>query len=246
MTINRFSKLRAITHIVVAAICTLVICVGCSSANETEAVANSEDTHLEAQADGQETKTSGSTSSWERIKIPNVGTMSIPPDMEVQDASYKAMKEELVGESSDTFIIQQRGLNEGSAEAQDTYARILVSYDQGEPGDYPERDYDVDAYSSADVAELDSYFEQEMRAQLERNGIGVIEWYPLEFTSLNGTPCLHMSYSRVGDAGETTQVDVYGIPCNDRFVRVTLSYRVSDADMWADDLDLALHSIEFE
>lgn len=55
-----------------------------------------------------------------------------------------------------------------------------------------------------------------------------------------------MSYSRVGDAGETTQVDVYGIPCNDRFVRVMLSYRVSDADMWADDLDLALHSIEFE
>lgn len=246
MTINRFSKLRAIAHIVVAAICTLAICVGCSSANETEAVANSEDTHLEAQADGQETETSGSTSSWERIKIPNVGTMSIPPDMEVQDASYKAMKEELVGESSDTFVIQQRGLNEGSAEAQDTYARILVSYDQGEPGDYPERDYDVDAYSSADVAELDSYFEQEMHAQLERNGIGVIEWYPLEFTSLNGAPCLHMSYSRIGDAGETTQVDVYGIPRNDRFVRVTLSYRVSDAGMWAEDLDLALHSIEFE
>ena len=121
-----------------------------------------------------------------------------------------------------------------------------MSYDQGEPGDYPERDYDVDAYSSADVAELDSYFEQEMRAQLASNGIGVIEWYPFEFTSLNGTPCLHMSYSRVGDAGETTQVDVYGIPCNDRFVRVTLSHRVSDADMWADDLDLALHSIQFE
>lgn len=237
---------RAIITPIIAIGCALALCTGCSSTSETDAAADSMEAYQEEQAESQDEEAPDPTANWERIEIPGVGSIQIPPSMEVQDGAYQAMKEAITGTSSDTFVIQQRGLNEGSSEAQDTYARILVSYDQGEWGDYRERDYDGDVYSNAEIAELDAYFEQEMRAQLERNGIGVIEWYPLEFTSLNGTPCLHMSYSRVGDAGETTQVDVYGIPRNDRFVRVTLSYRVSDASMWAEDLDLALHSIEFE
>lgn len=246
MALIQSSASRAIIAPIIAIGCALAICTGCSSTSETDAAADSMVAYQEEQAESQDEEAPDPTANWERVEIPGVGSIQIPPSMEVQDGAYQAMKEAITGTSSDTFVIQQRGLNEGSSEAQDTYARILVSYDRGEWGDYRERDYDGDVYSNAEIAELDAYFEQEMRAQLERNGIGVIEWYPLEFTSLNGTPCLHMSYSRVGDAGETTQVDVYGIPRNDRFVRVTLSYRVSDADMWAEDLDLALRSIEFE
>ncbi|WP_417062262.1 hypothetical protein [Enorma massiliensis] len=246
MALIQSSASRAIIAPIIAIGCALAICTGCSSTSGADTAADSKEAYLEEQTESQDEETTDPTANWERIEIPGVGSIQIPPSMEVQDGAYQAMKEALTGTSSDTFVIQQRGLNEDADVAYNTYARILVSYDQGERGDYRERDYDGDLYSSAEISELDAYFEQEMRAQLASNGIEVIEWYPFEFTSLNGTPCLHMSYSRVGDAGETTQVDVYGIPCNDRFVRVTLSYRVSDADMWADDLDLALHSIEFE
>lgn len=90
------------------------------------------------------------------------------------------MKEELTVTSSDTFIVQQRGLNEDLPEAQDTYARIMVSY------------------------------------------------------------------TRAGENGETTRVNVYAFPCNDRLVRMTISYRASDASMWSDGLELALSTFEFE
>ena len=50
--------------------------------------------------------------------------------MEVQSEEYRAMKEELTVTSSDTFIVQQHGLNEDLPEAQNTYARIMVSCTQ--------------------------------------------------------------------------------------------------------------------
>ena len=156
------------------------------------------------------------------------------------------MKEELTGTSSDTFIVQQRGLNEDLQEAQDTYARIMVSYTQGNPGDYREADFDPDNFTEDDMEELDAYFERETRAQLANGGIEIIDWYPLEFLHLNGTTCLLMNYSRAGEDGETTRVNTYAFPRNDRLVRVTISYRASDASMWSDDLELALSTLEFE
>lgn len=106
--------------------------------------------------------------------------MRTPTSMEVQSEEYRAMKEGLTGTSSGTFIVQQRGLNEGLAESQNTYTRIMVS-------------------------------------------------------------C-----TRAGEDGETTRVNVYAFPRNDRLVRMTISYRASDTSMWSDDLELALSTLEFE
>lgn len=106
--------------------------------------------------------------------------MRIPPSMKVQSEEYRAKKENLTGTSSDTFIVQQRGLNEDLPEAQDTYARIMVSY------------------------------------------------------------------SRAGEDSETTRVNVYASPRNDRLVRVTISYRASDASMWSENLKFTLSTLEFE
>lgn len=74
---------------------------------------------------------------WERIEIPGVGSIEIPDSMEVQDDEYQDAKEAVTGTDSDTFIIQQAGLNEGSDEAMNTYARIMISCDQGSSDDYP-------------------------------------------------------------------------------------------------------------
>lgn len=237
---------RALYGALSAAACTLLLCSGCSSpANEADTVANSTDAYLEEQA-GETEELADLTAGWELIAIPGIGTMRIPSSMEVQSEEYRALKEELTGASSDTFIVQQRGLNDGSEDAQHTYARIMVSCTQGNPGDYREADFDPDIYTDEDLEELDYYFEQETRSQLANGGIEIRDWSPLEFLHLNGTTCLHLSYSRAGDEGETTVVDVYAFPRNDRLVRVTLSYRASDSDMWKNDLETSLHTLEFE
>lgn len=132
--------------------CALALCTGCSSSSGVDTAADSKEAYLEEQAESQNEETPDPTANWERVEIPGVGSIQIPPSMEVQDGSYQAMKEALTGTSSDTFVIQQRGLNEDADDAYNTYARILVSYDQGEWGDYRERDYDGDLYSSAEIA----------------------------------------------------------------------------------------------
>lgn len=237
---------RMSCRIAVTAVCILLFLSGCSSStSDADAATDALSAYKEEQAELEE-EAADLTADWELVTIPDIGTMRIPPSMEVQSEEYRTMKEELISTSSDTFIVQQRGLNEGLPEAQNTYARIMVSYARGNPGDYREADFDPDNFTESDVEELDVYFERETRTQLANGGIEIIDWYPFEFLRLNGTTCLHMSYSRAGEDSETTRVNVYAFPRNDRLVRVTISYRASDASMWSDDLELALSTLEFE
>lgn len=136
MALIQSSASRAIIAPIIAIGCALAICTGCSSTSGADTAADSKEAYLEEQTESQDEETTDPTANWERIEIPGVGSIQIPPSMEVQDGAYQAMKEALTGTSSDTFVIQQRGLNEDADVAYNTYARILVSYDQGERGDY--------------------------------------------------------------------------------------------------------------
>lgn len=219
------TKMRPFLVALLAAAISLLMVCGCSSnTSEQEIAAN----------------------GWERVEIPGVGSIQIPDSMEVQSDEYRDAKEQITGTSSDTFIIQQEGLNEGADEAMGTYARIMISYDQGSSGDYPADEFEPGYYSDAEVSELDRAFEEAMRAQSSEAGIQILDWRPLEFTEINGRPCMHVDYTRVGDEGETTQVDMYAFPCDDRLVDVTVSYRVSDAAQWEPDLEEALNSLEID
>lgn len=88
----------------------------------------------------------------------------------------------------------------------------MVSYTQGNPGDYREADFDPANFSEDDMEELDAYFERETRMQLANVGIEIIDWYPLELFRLNGTTCLRMSYSRAGEDGRNARVNTYASP----------------------------------
>lgn len=183
---------------------------------------------------------------WERIEIPGVGSIEIPDSMEVQDDEYQDAKEAVTGTDSDTFIIQQAGLNEGSDEAMNTYARIMISCDQGSSDDYPPDEFAPGCLDDAEVSALDQAIEEAMRVRSPETGIQILDWHPLEFMEINGRPCMHIDYTRIGDEGETTQVDMYAFPCDDRLVNVTVSYRISDAAQWKSDLEEALNTLKIE
>lgn len=231
---------RTLRATLVAAMFCLLVLGGCSTSNQLDEAGDI----LDAAASSD--SVAEATADWEEVSIPNVGTMRIPPSMEVQSDEYHAMKEGITGASSDSFIVQQRGLNEGTDEGFDTYARIMVSCDVGSSGDYPADGYDPELYTDDEIAEIDSALEEGLRPQMDALGIPIIDWYPIELGYLGNNSCLHISYSRVGDDGESTQVDLYSIPCDDRIVDVTLSYRLSDAKTWADALTLALQTLEID
>lgn len=122
MALIQSSASRAIIAPIIAIGCALAICTGCSSTSGADTAADSKEAYLEEQTESQDEETTDPTANWERIEIPGVGSIQIPPSMEVQDGAYQAMKEALTGTSSDTFVIQQRGLNEDADVAYNTYA----------------------------------------------------------------------------------------------------------------------------
>ena len=181
---------------------------------------------------------------WTEETVPGVGTIMVPDTMEVQSKEYRALKEEVSGISSDSFIVQQYGLNDDLNSAYDTYVRVMINCDQGSSGDYPPEEFDPDLYTESEIDGLSDELERQMRAQFEGTALEIVDWYPLELTCVNDMPCMHIAYSRMGDEGETTKVDYYVIPADDRLVRVSMSYRESDAGMWKDDLEQMLETLE--
>lgn len=215
--------------------------VGCSSGGPGDDSAISTDSGRESESESETSEVAVG-----RVEIPGVGSICVPDELEVQGQAYRDMKEELIGSESDTFIIQQRGLNEGTADAFDTYARIMVDCDQGQSGDYPVDDFDPSYYSDSDIAAMDEILETELYSQMSAAGMEVLAWHPISFKTVAGHQSLKMSYVRAGDGGQTTEVSMYALPCDDRLVRVTLSYRTSDADRWEALLLETLETLEVD
>lgn len=213
--------------------------VGCSSTDSDNGYAPPAFVDLESEPETSEVAA-------ERVEIPGVGSICVPDELEVQGQSYRDMKEELTGSESDTFVIQQRGLNEGAAGASDTYARIMVSYDQGSSGDYPVDGFDPSYYSESDIAAMNEILETELCSQMSAAGMEVLAWHPISLRTVAGHQSLNISYARAGDEGQTTEVSMYALPCDDRLVRVTLSYRTSDADRWEALLLETLETLEVD
>lgn len=151
---------------------------------------------------GASSGVSNQTADWKQIEIPQAGSMRIPPSMEVESDEYRTLKEQLTGTSSDTFIAQQAKLSEGSEDIANTYTRILVSCNQRTSDDYPAEEFKPGYYSDDEIAMLSDLLEGEMRTQMKASGIDILDWQPVEFVEVNGSPSMHRSYTRAEESDE--------------------------------------------
>ena len=71
---------------------------------------------------------------WQRISIPQAGTIDIPPTMEVKSESYKVLTGLTTNEKQ--FTIQQRGLNELHPDAHKLYVRVMIDTEISKPDEY--------------------------------------------------------------------------------------------------------------
>ncbi|MDR1185491.1 MAG: hypothetical protein LBK67_11960 [Coriobacteriales bacterium] len=183
-------------------------------------------------------------SDWQRATIPNVGTIDIPPTMEVQSGDYKEYVETARGElgvdsSGLQIVIQQKGLNEFDTNS--TYARIMVSEEVGRQGDYDSLTFNMKDYSQADINELDVYLKSEIEAQSDSSGYAHLEeWFPLKLETTNGMSCIHVSYTRFVQDNPLVMVDTYWFQDDYRMIALTVSYRIEDEQLWKTDLDYSL------
>lgn len=183
---------------------------------------------------------------WQRIKIENVGTIDIPPTMEVQSGEYKewseGVREKFKFKSSvPQLVIQQRGLNESRKEALNRYARITVETEYGSAGDYPKLNFDT-AAEQGEVNNLNLTFKNQIIQNLSGIGNKLITWYPLKLDNINGMSCMHLNFIRQRGDNPHVLVHTYIFPNYDRIHRLTFSYRVNEQDIWKEDFIRILQS----
>jgi hypothetical protein len=174
---------------------------------------------------------------WHRVNIDGVGTIDIPPTMEVRT-------EDLQDYINDTFentayvpfdfTVQTSGMNQGISETH--YARILFNTIVGNKGDYESLTFDISEYSKSDIAELDNLLRQQIAPdELSQT------WYPVKLEQVNGMSCIHVQYSRQGAVNASpVMVNKYLFHDIDRMYSLTFSYRLSEAQIWKDDLEHSL------
>lgn len=171
---------------------------------------------------------------WQRLDIPEVGTIDIPPVMEMQGEAFRKFKDALAESQSIpsapdlTIVLQQKGLNAGDPSALKQYVRIMIAtipMGRGEVG----RLTDEMPLSDAEIDELKRLFEEQVRSAPV---ITVLEVYRPEVVNIAGMQALCLSYTRRVQDNPPVIVRVYRFHNYDRIHSLTVSYRVRERDMW--------------
>ncbi len=193
--------------------------------------------------------------SWETVSVPDICTFQIPPSMELQAGKYRAMADQIrsqvleVTDSANRVIAQQKGLNALDPMARSRYARIIVETEEGSGGDYPILGEPL-SLSRTELSEMDSEMKagvQQEMAQSAAKGFPVElrSWDGTRVVRVNGVDGLLTEYTRSVKQAPPVFARIYMFMNNDRMHRVSVSYRMSESNLWADDLDKVITTFQF-
>lgn len=172
-------------------------------------------------------------SNWTRTAIPGVGTIDVPSTLEVQEGQLRAMSGVNNG-----LILQQKGLNAQTQASLGTYVRVMVeTFPADSPGDFRRAGTKI-RYSSAEMDEIST----SLRLQAEMPEITILQWGTPKVVEINGVTAICVEYSRAYKSNTPANVAVYMFEDYDRIHKLTLSYRASESDMWAADLQRVVQS----
>jgi len=180
---------------------------------------------------------------WERIKVENLGTIDLPPNMEVQGGSYKQITEtikEINGISASKVIFQQKNLNSFDKNSFNTYARVFIRSEIGTSGDYKKLKTSI--YSQTELTELNNSYKSEIQQAAASSNAKVLEWYQAKQTNINGMTCVTLGYKRQLGNNPPVKVTFYIFHNYDRMHVLTFEYRIADTNVWESTFDKILKS----
>ena len=186
---------------------------------------------------------------WQRFQILNVGTIDIPPTMEVQGATLaelsKQYNKEFIPQSdsseSGRITIQQKGLNALDPEATKLYVRIMVHTTIGNPGDFETLNsgYDV---TQDKLREVSILIRTQLENQFKNQFIRILQWDVPSVELINRMQAIRLSYRRQMNDNPPVRVETYIFQNYDRMHELTMSYRESERNIWLSDFPSILTS----
>lgn len=194
--------------------------------------------------------------TWTLYEIENIGQLAVPPTLELRDDnSFTALAADIIHDSYVThkkiemtksqLVFQPKGSNELDKEAFSKYARIMITYSKGEYGDFYKWNEKFELTES-EYKELDDYFKNEVVNPMAMMNIKLIKWYPLEFGNVNGLSYMKTSFTRQMSDNPIVKVDKYNFFNSNEAVEITLSYRITESEIWKDDFSKVINTFSFK
>ena len=192
---------------------------------------------------------------WIVYEIENVGIIAIPPSLELRDNnSYIALAADIVFDDirvnkklrllKSNLTFQPKGVNERNKYATLLYSRILVHHTTGSSGDFLKYNEKMDLTENEKM-KLNEQFRNEVIAPMESFGIKLIQWYPPEYNSDNELSYIKISYNRQMKENPIIYTELYKFFNDNEFVELTLSYRLSEKNIWAEDFSKVYKTFNF-
>lgn len=195
--------------------------------------------------------------TWVTVTMPGLCSYQIPPTLEVQKGLYKLFMDQFkksaleIDPSVDRVVAQPKGTNDLVPAAMGRYSRIIVETIMGAKGDFSKLDETYSAPSPAELRELDVEFKKEVQLELDLatsrgSKMTMVSWQPVKVVEVNGVVAIQITYTRSINDNTPALVHNYLIQNNDVMHSVIISYRESEKELWAEDLDKVISTFKFE
>jgi hypothetical protein len=188
----------------------------------------------------------GNANHWKRQTLFNSFTVTIPVTVEKQtkNSPYgRQMTSAGYQFRDDVVVFNQKGLCDLNQKAMNQYCRIMFSYYKGVPGDFLKRN---------ETETLDAAYKQMLREMVDAE-IGynsrLIGSINNQWVRVNNANAIMVIYKRTGnnfDATIPVSCKLLIFQDNNRLVKMMLSYREKETNLWADDFEQVLRSFEWK
>ena len=181
--------------------------------------------------------------TWNKYFLANQSfSFSVPPTVELRhdyDEYVKRHRELGLFCNTEDVVFQQKDLANNNPEALSHYCRIIIQYIKGDLGDFS---------SASETFPLDPDVRTELR-QIVDNEIRpfkVIGEPSYKWISINAIKAIEISYRRYGTDENSTACKMYLLFNIYEMVKIIVSYREQESDIWLPDLTNIIKTFNWE
>ncbi|MBL0013025.1 MAG: hypothetical protein IPP30_04485 [Flavobacterium sp.] len=169
---------------------------------------------------------------WKRVFIKDVGSIDLPPTMEIPKGKYKEDSDLLKGTT--TYVTSNLEINskKPSKTEKGKHASIFIDNTVTSPGDYKKLNYGLNNVSQKEIDDLNKIIKKSLSKNSEAK---LIEYYPLKIKLINGMYCMNHSFIRQVKNKPYEFVSIYLFNNNDRAHQINLYYDLSEEIYWKAD-----------
>lgn len=192
-------------------------------------------------------------------------SFSVPNTMELRDEnSFMSLGKEIIKDEIQSikkidvgdfnFVFQPEGTDDvqnsdNQKKALALYSRVLVSYQKGETDDFIRWNDNI-TYSQEEYNEVNKTFKDNLLAELNKAKQMGMNMELLNISDIkiaknaNKFVYIEQQYERKGLNGNVKVIDYY-LHNNDEMVKLTISYRISESNLWKTDFDKIINTFSF-